>query len=183
MKAGSFYRPSNGSSTFKKTVENKPGTPLKQLTLHGTMQKSESIQAQNLNHVMDNPEFVKEQHQIFENIKNNKQRTLRSYTGKQKTPTSSYQNLLAPNSKNAYVVCCKEEGMIKNCIEELCSVLGLAYLKDLEEGVTHAIYEGLDQEIISLARDLGVKILTKQWLLDCISKRESLLPDNYVRFV
>lgn len=172
MKPVNFYKPTNG---------NTPKTTLKQSTLFGTLTTASQKSEKKVSQVIDTPEFVEDQRKLFENIQNNRQRTLRSYASKQKVPTSSYQNLLAPSAAKAHVMCCKDEEPLKKCIEEMCEVLGICYFNDLEEGVTHMIYEGTDGEIIDLARQLEVIVITKQWLIDCISYREYICPDLYKR--
>ena len=45
------------------------------------------------------------------------------------------------------------------------------------------IYEGNDNEIINLARVMEIAIISKQWLIDCMLKRQSIQPDLYKRVV
>ena len=163
----------------EKFLEKKSKNEYKQTTLFGTRMFDESHENKNLTRMMENSDFVDEQKRIFENIKNNKQRTLRSYTSKQKTPTNSYKDLFSNTS--GYVVCCKENGELRLLLEEICNILGLCYLSELDEGVTHLIYEGNENQILEFAKELDVCVINKDWLLDCIAKREPLHPSLYKR--
>ena len=178
----SFYQVNNGSSA-KKKIELKNNSNLKQTTLFSSRVFLDAPNDKNLNKMMGNVEFIDDQRKIYENIKNNRQKTLRSYTSKERVPSHSYQNLFVETSNNNYVVCCKETPDVEAFIEEICKILGVCFLFELEEGVTHLIYEGFDQDIINLAKQLGVVVVYKKWLLDCINQRESLNPDLYKRVV
>ena len=183
MKAASFYQSNNGSISNKTPQKTFTVQESRQTTLFGDRSQinSPGNSEGKFNRIVDSPKLMNEPRKIQENSQNNRQRILKLGLNKQKSPSSSYQNILAPRENAAYVLCCKEEEAVKKCIEELCAVLGICYLSDLEEGVTHMIYEGNNSEIINLSRIMDVVIITKQWLIDCMLKRESIQPDHYKR--
>lgn len=183
LKSPSFYPKSNG--TPKKTIQARPSPVLKQSKLFGiknTISSTPSID-KNPNKSLESYEDLDEQQRIYENIQNNRQKTLRSFSNKQMTQTTSYQNLLAPSEQNAYIVSCEEESDLKTCIAEICSVLGICYLKNVEEATTHLIYDGNDPNIIESAKKSNISIISKQWLLDCITQRKSLDPRDYEKIL
>lgn len=153
---------------------------LSQTTLFGNTKPDTPFAEKNLDKLMETPGFVDEQRKMFENIQNNRQRTLRSYPTKQKVVSCSYQNLLLEEQKGNFV-CCKDRQEIVDCVKEVCEVLGVEYCDDFDGRVTYLIYEGDDVEILALAQAFGAKIVMKEWLFDCCSKHEALSPDKYRR--
>lgn len=184
-----FYSPNtNGEKKLNHAISpaSAPVNKFKQTSLNIVKKTGLDTDSNNLSKMMESHEFVEDQKRMLENCQNTnsiRQKTLRSATSKQKVPTCSYSNLLAPNAERNYVICCKDEGKMKDCIEEMCKVLGVCYFEDLEEGVSHVIYEGNDPEVIFLVNAVDAKIVSRRWLMDCIRRREPLLPEMYRRYL
>lgn len=116
----------------------------------------------------------------YENLQESGQKTLSNYISIQNSTSCSYQNLYA-NCTKGFIVCCKDEESVQLIVAEICGVLGICYLSELENQVTHVVYSGFDQEIIENCKIIGAVVVDKSWLFHCIEKRVALDPLEYIR--
>jgi hypothetical protein len=181
IKTANFYAGTGTSAVAKRQVVNKLGK-MQQTTLNGSfLRTSPNAVLEKTPARYEDEDLAAEQKRSYEYIQNNRQKTLRSYMSMHQTPSCSYANLIADSEYRNYVVCCKDEEKVKQCLEEICEVLGICYLAEPDDGVTHLIYDGHEEAIFSFALSMKIKVVSKRWLLDCVSKREALKPEFYMR--
>lgn len=105
---------------------------------------------------MDNPDFIEEQQKILNDIRNKKQRTLRSFTSThKKEPTNSYKNIL----QNCIISCAVHDPNLMIGISDLCETLGACFIEDLDESVTHFISDGSNNFLTERAKELNVSVV------------------------
>ena len=127
-------------------------------------------------------ESTDQQRRIYEEIKENNQKTLKTYSSERTQPTNSYKNLYL-NGSPQYIVYCNEEEHIQTVLSEICGIIGICYMDQLEPEVTHIVYSGYDQDLISVYKSMGASVVDKLWILDSIEKRKPLDPSEYLRNV
>lgn len=120
-----------------------------------------------------------EQIKIYQSIQNSRQKTIKNFLNGPTTASTSYQNLMS--AKGNYIVTCLDDDSVKQVIAEICGVVGICYFPEIDQDITHIVYSGNDQSIFLKAKDLGIKIVSKDWLFHSIDKRLALDPEAFIR--
>lgn len=126
------------------------------------------------------PNLQEDSWKKYEHLQESNQKTLKNYICVQNSSSCSYQNLFA-NSTKGFIVSCKDEESVQAVIAEICGVLGICYLNEIENQVTHIVYSGFDEEIIATCKNIGADVVDKAWLFHSIEKRAALDPLEYIR--
>lgn len=174
-----FYKPAQSTQSNSKLN----GTPKKKIIEGNSRSYSSSNGKKNgqVSRRID-VENVDQQRKIYEEIKENNQKTLKGYSSERIQPTNSYKNLYL-NGSPQYIVYCNDDEQIQTVVAEICGIIGICYMDQLETGVTHVVYSGYDQDFLNICKEMDAIVVDKLWIFDSIEKRETLDPSEYIRSV